>query len=113
MALSALEVSKDGLAWKLRQSFLPALQAGCTINFCGVPSNVGIKGDNESDQPASTFHDLDVAIAALPYQDFLPKVRAFTPREWQSEWDLEVKNKLHPVKPLLEKWHSSQNTRIV
>lgn len=46
--------------------------------------------------------------------DFLPKVRSLIHRQWQCEWDIEIDNKVHLVKPILGKWHSySQETRRI
>lgn len=58
-------------------------------------------------QLAATSRNRDLNTACLPCQYFLPKLRYFIQSERQFKWDLEVENKLHMVKPLFGKWHSS------
>lgn len=98
----------------VRQSILAALQPGCPIKLCWLPSRVGINGNEKADPLVASSRYLDSTIIALPYQDFPFKERSLVHTQWQSEQDLEIDNKLHLIKTILGKWQRyPQKTRRI
>ena len=83
-------------------------QAGKSVQFCWVPSHVGIAGNERADvaagRAASAPHTRRLP---LPARDFYPAVGVFVHSQWQSSWDAQSRNKLRELKSTLEPWQSS------
>lgn len=86
-----------------------ALLLGLDIKLCWVPSHVGIIGNEGADKLAASIKDNIKISLKLPYEDFKPAFRRAINKVWQSEWDREIDNKLHVIKPCLEVWESSHH----
>ena len=81
---------------------------GVSVSFCWVPSHVGIPGNERADSLAREASALPApAPNSLPFMDFVPFARSYIRSQWQSLWDLEVRNKLHAIKPRVGYWASS------
>ena len=83
-------------------------RAGTSVQFCWIPSHVGISGNEMADAAARraaaapcTRH------LSLPARDFYPAVSSLVLSQWQEEWDSERSNKLRELKPTLKSWSSS------
>ncbi|GBO20397.1 putative RNA-directed DNA polymerase from transposon X-element [Araneus ventricosus] len=75
---------------------------GFSIIFCWVPSHVGISGNEIADSIAkfaSTFLTQDI-----PYSDVKKSFVSHLHTTWQNNWDLQMNNKLHFVKPFIDMW---------
>lgn len=68
---------------------------------------MGVYGNEQVDNLATSSHNLEQTTARLPYKDFYSQVRTCLKLLWQSEWDQETENKLHLIKPTLGIWASS------
>lgn len=79
------------------------------IEFCWVPSHVGIQGNEEADEAANTSASLPVAVTDIPASDYRAILRRVIKLAWQSEWDSNIYNKLHNVKPILSEWRSARH----
>lgn len=55
------------------------------------------------DQLATSSWDFVETNTDLPSQEFCAKVRILIKKEWQSQWYLEVGNRLHFIRPSLVK----------
>ncbi|GBO18790.1 hypothetical protein AVEN_102123-1 [Araneus ventricosus] len=70
--------------------------------FCWVPSHVGISGNEIADSIAkfaSAFQSQDI-----PHSDIKKSLVSHLHITWQKNWDLQIKNKLHFVKPFIDMW---------
>ncbi|XP_055924487.1 uncharacterized protein LOC129956584 [Argiope bruennichi] len=75
---------------------------GFKILFCWVPGHAGITGNERADfaaKSASLF-----LIQSLPYCDTKRSLVRHIFSKWQVEWDLQIHNKLHSVKPTVGLW---------
>ena len=83
-------------------------QAGKSVQFCWVPSHVGIAGNERADvaarRAASAPHTRRLP---LPARDFYPAVGLFVHSQWQNSWDAQSRNKLRELKSTLEPRQSS------
>ena len=83
-------------------------RAGKTVNFCWIPSHVGIAGNELAD--AAARRAASVACTRrlpLPAQDYYPKINTFLRSQWQRGWSALTSNKLKELKPSLRPWPSS------
>ena len=81
---------------------------GKSVQFCWIPSHVGISGNEFADAAARR------AAAApctrrlpLPARDFYPAAKSFAMSQWQRIWEDQRNNKLKDLKPTLKSWPSS------
>lgn len=108
-ALSSLNTSKHPIIIELQNKIIDASKRNIKIVFCWVPSHVGIPGNEEADLAASSAGDKEVELHDIPYKDYHRLLRHRIREKWQQEWDEEVNNKLHTVKPLLSEWESTRH----
>ncbi|GBN25216.1 hypothetical protein AVEN_114261-1 [Araneus ventricosus] len=82
---------------------------GFCILFCWIPSRVGITGNELADHSAKTAASL--LHREIPYCDVKKSVARRIFSLWQETWDLQVRNKLHCIKPFYWFVASSAYTR--
>ncbi|GBN10951.1 hypothetical protein AVEN_267243-1, partial [Araneus ventricosus] len=75
---------------------------GFCILFCWIPSHVGIAGNEQADHSAKTAASL--LHREIPYCDVKKSVTRRIFSLWQETWDLQVRNKLHYIKPFIGLW---------
>ena len=76
-------------------------------HFWGVPSHIGIRGNERADSAAKSVLDLPHAKVGVHYNDFKHCISQYILSTWQDDWNGAVANKLHSVKPVLGDWQSS------
>ena len=77
------------------------------IVFCWLPSHMGIRGNEKADETAKSALSLPESNYKVPYTDFKTSILTYTQSFWQSQWDTDLFNKLHSVKPTLGEWYPS------
>ena len=82
-----------------------------TIQFCWTPSHIGIRGNELADTIAKAAIRLPMRNLMIPYSDLIAMAKLKLRQRWQSLWDTQVGNKLHCVKPKVNKWESSFHKR--
>ena len=111
-SLSALQ-SIDNLHWEhpgvcdVLELFSKSFEEDKCVNFCWIPSHIGICGNEHADFAAKTATKLPSCSCVVSFIDFKQCVNEYFTGLWQEEWDLQEKNKLHAVHPTLGLWQSS------
>lgn len=108
-ALKSVGRKKNPLVTDLHRRVLKALERKLAIEFCWVPSHMGIAGNEEADRAAATSADRSVDIFAIPAADYRAKLRRQIIKNWQEEWDTDTHNKLHVIKSTLTEWKSCRH----
>ena len=79
------------------------------VEFCWVPSHVGIDGNERADAAAKSAaalaHTTDAKVPHLGFKDI---IHSFVRRKWQLHWEtLQSNFKLKSIRPLVSPWRSS------
>ena len=83
-------------------------RAGKCVQFCWLPSHVGIRGNETADAAARRAASSPCTrCLRLPARDFYPEVSSLILAQWQLEWESDGNNKLRELKPTLKSWSSS------
>ena len=82
-------------------------RVGKSIQFCWIPSHVGITGNELADAAAKRAGCAPCTRRLpLPARDYYPAVKVFAQSQWQEEWESQP-CKLRELKPILKPWGSS------
>lgn len=83
-------------------------QAGKSVEFCWLPSHVGITGNELADAAARRASSAQCTRRfPLPAADLFPAISRFVHSQWQQLWDAQQNSKLRAIKPALSRWLSS------
>ena len=83
-------------------------QTGKSVQFCWIPSHVGITGNERADAAARRAASVPCTRRLpIPARDLYPAIRSYVLSQWQRSWDTLAGNKLRELKPNLEPWQSS------
>ncbi|GBL95333.1 hypothetical protein AVEN_154751-1 [Araneus ventricosus] len=82
---------------------------GFKVLFSWIPAHVGIRGNEQADTAAKSA--VVYRSEPLLYADIKSALRNWMLNIWQNDWNLEVHNKLHEVKPIVTQWTSCLNRK--
>ena len=93
--------------------FLLASRKGIKLEFCWVPSHVGIVGNERADVAAKDAIRLDHCSGmGIPISDFRNVIRCYCRDQWQNHWSSLTSNfKLRSIRPSVHSWHHCQMNR--
>ena len=76
------------------------------IEFCWVPSHVGVKGNERADVAAKAAAKLHhISDSSIPHEDFRNVIRSFSKERWQNHWQNSDGNfKLKSIRPSVQPW---------
>ncbi|GBN58765.1 putative RNA-directed DNA polymerase from transposon X-element [Araneus ventricosus] len=82
---------------------------GFKVLFSWIPAHIGIRGNEQADTAAKSavVHHSE----PLPCADIKSALRNWMLNNWQNDWNLEVDNKLHEIKPIVTQWTLSLNRK--
>ena len=72
-------------------------KVGSQTEFCWIPGNVGIKGNEKADTIAKRHIFQDIYEVKIPYSDFKPRISQYVNSLFQAKWNICVRNKLHEI----------------
>lgn len=114
-SLSSLKALNSPTSWKhpllvqLCNTLTQALAKKIQIEFCWVPGHIGIEGNELADRAASACVDRTVDHNSIPATDYRVPLKRQIKYAWQREWDSQLQNKLHMIKPILSEWRSARH----
>ena len=84
-----------------------------TVEFCWVPSHVGVGGNERADIAAKSASRLThISPVNIPHSDFNTIIRFYMRQRWQDRWTSAVGNlKLKAIRPSVHHWTSPQMDR--
>ena len=72
-------------------------EVGSQIEFCWIPSHIGIKGNEKADRIAKRVIDHKMYDIKVPFSDFKPRIYNYVNSVFQAKWNDCCRNKLHEV----------------
>jgi len=99
--------SRNPVIRRVKEMLHHSLQKEKYIKLCWTPAHVGVQGNEQADRIAKRATLMPSIQIELPYTDILPIAKLRAMEKWQNEWNEEINNKLHEIKPMIRRWESS------
>ena len=83
------------------------------VQFCWVPSHVGIQGNEFADREAKAAICKDISFYQVPASDMKWPIRKYIREKWQARWSDPLMNnnkKYKAIRQSVDRWHSSHNS---
>ena len=116
-ALESIEnqVSRNPLVITILDILQELKRKGYSVQFCWIPSHVGIRGNERADQLAkAALNRVQLFQYKIPYTDYLPKVKSYIKEKWQARWDSKHRErpiKLHKIIPEIRPFYINSLSR--
>lgn len=112
--LSSRNVSRNPTFNCVLRALYSAYGLKLVVTVCWVPGLCGIAGNEAADRSAAAAAlRSSIDVNEVPYQDLKPFVKRKLRDHWQQQWEREVENKLHVVKPKIGKPPAQKHDRSV
>jgi len=108
-SLASLNIQSHPFQSKILKLHNDLSSKGYKIIYSYVPSHVGIKGNEAADLAAKSASNL--SNDPIPINDIRTSIHSIMNKFWQNQWNREIHNKLHSVKPNLGVWKSQHARR--
>ena len=103
---------KNPLVLDTLESIYKILNSGKIIEFCWVPSHVGIHGNEEADRAAKLALDFPIpSNFKVPSSDKYPQVKSYIKSSWQAEWNRNDNQKLFEIMPEIKEFNVNSLSR--
>lgn len=109
-ALMAIETfnSVHPIVMEIQQWLYMIFRRHKIIEFCWVPSHVGVSSNELADSEAKlAITDNAISDKCLPYSDYYSVIDRVLKLNWQEEWLNVTDNKLRKVKSTVSQWTTS------
>ena len=104
--------SKNPLICDTINKIYNLLDSGKVIEFCWIPSHVGISGNEAADTAArGALTNREPDCHNVPYTDKYPQVKLYVNNCWQQYWNLQNQQKLYEIMPVIGEFNVSCLTR--
>ena len=98
----SIQETKNPLVCDTIQNILYLLSEGNKIEFCWIPSHIGIAGNEIADTAAkASLTDLESNIFKVPYTDKFYQVKQYVNSCWQQYWNENNQQKLYQIMPVI------------
>lgn len=88
-----------------------SISSSKTVVFCWIPSHINIRGNDEADFLAKSALDLPITNSKIPHTDLKSNIRKYVDSKCQINWDKQVGNKLHEIKPIFSSTYRTKLNR--
>lgn len=111
-AICSLGKPTNHLVSRARYLVNKAAGKGLCLNFCWVPSHVGITGNEQADTAAAAALSSVISVLEVPSQDLGAVLRRAITKKWQQHWVKHENNKLRLTKNTVHKSAISLHSRF-
>ena len=76
---------------------------GKIVEFCWIPSHIGIHGNTKADKAAKDALKFDITQFQIPYIDLKLSIKVYINYLWQTYWDSNHTSKLYAIQNKVNK----------
>ena len=73
------------------------------VEFCWIPSHIGINGNTKADKAAKDALKFDIAQFQIPFTDLKLSIKVYVNNLWQTYWDSHHTSKLYSIQNKVNK----------
>ena len=107
-----IQESNNPLVLDTLEVIYKLMHKGKIIEFCWVPSHVGIRGNETADRAARDALNHPVPVHfKIPFTDKFSQVKRHVNHCWQEHWNSESNQKLHTIMPIVGEFNVSSLSR--
>ena len=110
-SLMSIEASypQHPLVQAIQSRLFELLEQHKTIEFCKVPSHIGVRGNEAVDRVANeAIHIPGFASTQIPHRDYFQGIKRTTQSRWQERWN-QANTHLKRLKPSIKPWNKEIN----